>query len=49
VTLCRTLAEIEAAADAASAGVPPLSQQQVNRIAVIVAPWYALKLAESSQ
>ena len=36
--LCRSLAEIEAAAWADAAGDPPLTQAQANRIAAILAP-----------
>lgn len=35
---CRTLAEVLAAADADSAGDPPLSQDQADLVAAILAP-----------
>jgi hypothetical protein len=38
MSLCRTLAEVEAAADADSIGEPPLTQEQANRVAAILAP-----------
>jgi hypothetical protein len=41
--LCRTLAEVEAAGFAEGAGMPPLTQEQVNKIAAILAP-YGLRL-----
>ena len=44
--LCRTLAEVLAAADADSASVPPLSQAQVNYAAVLLAPHTALLARE---
>jgi len=37
VVLCRTLAEVEAAADADSAGDPPLTQATADRVAAILA------------
>lgn len=36
--LCRTLDEIYAAADAESVNYPPLTQEQADRIAAILAP-----------
>ena len=36
--LCRSAAEVEAAADADSAGEPPLSQEQADQAAAILAP-----------
>lgn len=36
MTLCRTIAEVEAAADADSAGEPPLSQEAADRVAAIL-------------
>jgi hypothetical protein len=36
--LCRTIAEVEAAADADSIGEPPLTQAQADRIAAILRP-----------
>jgi hypothetical protein len=36
--ICRTLAEVIAAADRDSVALPPLSQEQADRVAVILAP-----------
>ena len=36
--LCRSAAEIEAAADADSAGETPLTQEQADQVAAILAP-----------
>lgn len=36
---CRTLDEIRAAADADSAGDPPLTQDQADYVAAILAPY----------
>jgi hypothetical protein len=36
VTACRTIAEVEAAADAESAGIPPLSQETADKVAAIL-------------
>jgi hypothetical protein len=38
MTVCRTLDEVLAAADADSASDPPLSQDQADLIAAILAP-----------
>jgi hypothetical protein len=42
----RTLAEIEAAGLAAGAAMPPLTQEQVDRIATILAPWWPPSAAD---
>jgi hypothetical protein len=39
MTVCRTLEEIYAAGAALAAEMPPLTQEQVDRIAVILAPY----------
>ena len=39
--ICRTLAEVLAAADADSANTPPLSQETADRVAAILAPHMA--------
>lgn len=39
--LCRTLADVYAAADADSAGDPPLSQAQADYVAALLAPHVA--------
>lgn len=39
MTLCRTLADIEAAAERDAAADPPLTQEQADRIAAILAPY----------
>lgn len=45
--LCRTLAEVLAAADADSVSMPPPTQEQVNFAAVILAPrWRQLSERE---
>lgn len=36
MTACRSIADVEAAADADSAGDPPLSQETADRIAAIL-------------
>jgi hypothetical protein len=36
MTTCRTIAEVEAAADADSVGDPPLSQAAADRVAAIL-------------
>jgi hypothetical protein len=38
MTACRTLDDVLAAADADSAGEPPLSQDQADLVAAILAP-----------
>ena len=38
MTVCRTLADVLAAADADSAGEPPLTQAQADLAAVLLAP-----------
>lgn len=37
--ICRTLDEIYAAGAEAAAGMPPLTQEQVDRFALILAPY----------
>jgi hypothetical protein len=39
MTVCRTLAEIEAAAFAHAQAYPPLTQEQANQVAAILAPY----------
>jgi hypothetical protein len=39
MTVCRSLAEVRAAADADSKGDPPLSQDQADLIAALLAPY----------
>jgi hypothetical protein len=46
---CRTLAEILAAADAASAADPPLSQDQADMVPAILAPYQDFSCRESGQ
>lgn len=36
--ICRTVAEIRAAAQAAAAALPPLTQDQADTVATILAP-----------
>lgn len=38
MSLCRSIAEVEAAADADSLGEPPLTQAQADRVAAILHP-----------
>jgi hypothetical protein len=45
MTTCRTIAEIYAAAEADSANDPPLTREQADRIAAILAPHMDLLLA----
>ncbi len=39
MTLCRTIAKVEAVADADSIGEAPLSQEAADRVAAILAPY----------
>ena len=41
MTLCRSLAEVIAAAQADAAADPPLTQEGADQVAAILAPWYA--------
>lgn len=47
--LCRTLEEIEAAGYAAGLAMPPLTQEQADRTAAILAPYWHLLAAREPQ
>ena len=47
--LCRTLDEIRQAGAAAGAELPPLSQEEADRIAAILAPYRRLLAAREPQ
>jgi hypothetical protein len=48
MTVCRTLEEVIAAADADSAAVPPLTQAQADQVAAILAPHWPGAVAAAS-
>jgi hypothetical protein len=46
MTICRTLADVQAAADADSRDDPPLSQEQTDLIAALLAPYRTINPKE---